>query len=131
VHLRLPRALVEEVLRAQCYVDVQRFIDGSRDEIPFVRGKAHGIVRRWRADGSRWYKISYVNGKAHGTATWWRADGSRWYKISYVNGKAHGKVTWWRADGTVEWVEEWKNGEQCVSDDTTCARPPAHATQNE
>jgi len=137
VHLRLSRALVEDILRAQCYTEVWRFANGSRDEIPYVRGKWHGIARWWRADGSRVFEITYVDGKphgtvtrwradgsreceipyvdskAHGTATWWRADGSREREISYVDSKAHGTATWWRADGMVERVEEWKNGEQC------------------
>jgi len=75
VHLRLPRVLVEDIVRAQCYTEVLRwYSDGSR-EIPFVRGKAHGTVRLWRGDGSRECEIPYVNDDVHGTATWWRADG--------------------------------------------------------
>jgi hypothetical protein len=113
VRLRLPRALVEDILCAQCYTEVDRDANGWRREIPYVRGKKHGTVRWWRADGSLRCEIPYVDGKARGTATWWRADGTRKCEIPYVNNKAHGTATWWRADGTVEWVEEWKNGEQC------------------
>jgi hypothetical protein len=106
VHLRLPRALVEEVLRAQCYTEVWRYSDGEREEIPFVNGKWHGTVKTWRANGAR-DEIPYVRGEAHGTATWWCPDGSRECEFLYVNGETHGPVTWWRADGTtVERVEE-------------------------
>jgi len=131
VHLRLPRVLVECIVRAQCCVQVRWYSDGSRDEIPIVRGKRHGTLTYWRADGTREREISYVDGKAHGkvtwwradgtrdceipfvrgerhgTATWWRADGSRWYEIQYANSERHGTTTYWRADGTVERTEEW------------------------
>jgi len=110
VHLRLPRVLVEDIVRAQCYVEVWWYSDGSRDEIPFVRGKKHGTVRWWRADGSLRCEIPYVDGKARGTATWWRADGSRELEIPYVNGKAHGTELLWRTDGTVYRVDEWVHG---------------------
>jgi len=113
VRLRLPRVLVEDILCAQCYVEVDRDADGWRREIPYVRGERHGIARCWRADGSRRSEIPYVNGDVHGIVWWWYADGSRRSEIPYVDGKAHGTATWWRADGTVEWVEEWKNDEQC------------------
>jgi len=85
VHLRLPRAIVEDIVRAQCYVVVWRYSDGARDEIPIVRGKWHGIVR------------------------WWRADGTRDCEIPYVDGKAHGKATWWLADGTIEKTQLWQH----------------------
>jgi len=134
VRLRLPRAIVEDIVRAQCYVEVWWYSDGLRDEIPFVRGKKHGTVRWWRADGSRECEIPYVNDEPHGTVTWWRADGSReseipyvdgkrhgtmrrWradgsrlYEVPYANGKPHGKVTWWLADGTVWRTQLWQHG---------------------
>jgi len=137
VHLRLPRVLVEDIVRAQCYTEVDRYADGWRREIPYVRGERHGTARWWRADGSLQCESPYVRGERHGTETWWRADGSRecrfpyvngaqhgtvtwWYadgsrerEIPYVNNKAHGTATCWRADGMVERVEKWKNGEQC------------------
>jgi antitoxin component YwqK of YwqJK toxin-antitoxin module len=100
VHLRLPRALVEDILRAQCYVEMRRFFDGSRDEFPYVNGKRHGTATWWHADGAR-EVIPYVNGERHGTKTWWRADGSRVFEFTYVNGKPHGTVTRWRADGSL------------------------------
>jgi len=133
VHLRLPRALVEDILRAQCYTEVRRYSDGVRNKTPYVRGKRHGTVTWWRADGSRECEFPYVNGKAHGTATFCRADGTRWCETPYVNGKAHGSetwwladgarevipyvndkrhgtATWWRADGTVERTQLWQHG---------------------
>jgi len=110
VHLRLPRALVDDIVRAQCYVDVLRYANGLGEcRVPYMNNKLHGTVRWWRADGSLSRETPYVNGKAHGTARSWRADGSRWYKISYANGKQHGTETHWRADGTVERVIEWRD----------------------
>jgi len=70
VHLRLPRVLVEDIVRAQCYTEVLRWRSGARDEIPYVRGKRHGIARWWRADGTRECEITYVYGKEHGPMTW-------------------------------------------------------------
>jgi len=104
VHLRLPRALVEDILRAQCYTEVDREADGWCREIPYVRGKRHGILRQWRADGSLQSEFPYVNDKRHGTETWWRADGSRECEFPYVNGALHGSETWWRTDGS-RWCE--------------------------
>jgi len=71
VHLRLPRALVEDILRAQCYTEVDRDADGWCREIPYVRGKRHGIARQWHADNSRRIEIPYVDGERHGSVTWW------------------------------------------------------------
>jgi len=78
VHLRLPRALVEDIVRAQfyVYVVVLRYLDGARGEIPYVRGERHGNARWWRADGSRECEIPFVRSERHGTETWWRADGT-------------------------------------------------------
>jgi len=87
VHLRLPRVLVEDIVRAQCYVEMRRYSDGGRHEIPYVDGKAHGTVRWWRGDGSRESEWSYVNGKRHGTATWWRADGAVYRVEEWVHGE--------------------------------------------
>jgi len=136
VHLRLPRVLVEDIARAQCYTEMLRFANGSREEISFVNGKTHGTVRRWyssgsraseisyvygkrygtatywHADGSRECDIPYVNGKWHGTARWWRTDGSRCFKVSYVYDKAHGTATWWYADGSREMEITYENGEE-------------------
>jgi len=70
--------LVEDIVRAQCYTDVWWYSDGSRDEIPFVRGKKHGTMTWWRADGSRWGEIPYVNGERHGAGSFWLVDGSHY-----------------------------------------------------
>jgi antitoxin component YwqK of YwqJK toxin-antitoxin module len=109
VHLHLPRALVEDIVRAQCCTKIRRYSDGSREEIPYVCGERHGIARWWRADGSRDCEIPYVRGKRHGTATFCRADGSRWCETPYVNGKAHGSETWWRADGSLQCESPYVN----------------------
>jgi len=121
VHLRLPRVLVEDILRAQCYVEVWRYYNGDRDEIPYVRGERHGTATQWRADGSRRSEIPFVRCERHGIVRWWYADGSRRSEISYVRGERHGFARSWRADGTVEWVEEWKSGalDSWKSGDTT------------
>jgi len=59
VHLRLPRVLVEDIVRAQCYTEVWSYSDGMCEK--------HGVVKRWNVDGWR-AEIPYVNGKTHGIA---------------------------------------------------------------
>lgn len=100
----------------------------------YVKGKKHGLYRKWFENAMLSFESTYVNGKKHGTTrTWWKngklrsiskydrgvPDGvqEQWYisgakfkKMQLSHGREEGLQQSWRENGKVYNNYEAKNG---------------------
>ena len=82
----------------------------SRLEIPYVRGKKHGIEMSTYKEGSKREEIPWVNGKKHGRSVYFYEDGTKREETLWSNGKKHGMEIHYRKDGTKLSEEVYRNG---------------------
>ena len=63
--------------------------------IPYERGKIHGKMRRWEANGQLIYEAIFVEDVQHGPFRRWHANGQDKEQGTYENGKLHGTYIQW------------------------------------
>lgn len=69
--------------------------------ISMLKGKKHGLYKKWFDDGNISFWSEYKNGKRHGTTkTWWRNKVLR-SELSYQNGVANGTQLQWYKSGVM------------------------------
>ena len=82
----------------------------SQLEIPYVRGKKHGIEIITYKEGAKREEIPWVNGKKHGRSVYFYEDGTKREETLWSKGKKHGMEIHYRKDGTKLSEEVYKNG---------------------
>ena len=82
----------------------------SRLEIPYVRGKKHGIEMSTYKEGAKREEIPWVNGKKHGRSVYFYENGTKREETLWSKGKKHGMEIHYRKDGTKLSEEVYKNG---------------------
>ena len=59
-------------------------------EIPYKKGRKHGIEKWYYESGALQFETPYVDGKRHGIEKWYYESGALQYETPYKNDNEHG-----------------------------------------
>ena len=84
---------------------------GGNITVEFVdNSSVNVVVRRYWANGNKYWKAEYREGKQHGKSIGRYENGNKWWEKEYHQGQLHGKSTGWYKNGSKYWEVEYQHG---------------------